>query len=79
MNLRNYLLSLSKAERAGFAERCGTSFAYLQQIGYGHRTCTPDIAINLERESKGVLRCEALYPPADWQFIRSTGRKRQRP
>jgi DNA-binding transcriptional regulator YdaS (Cro superfamily) len=72
MNLKTYLNSLPPHERQAFGERCGTSFAYLRQIGYHNRTCKIDMAINLERESGGVLLCETLCPLADWQFIRST-------
>lgn len=60
------------ADRAAFAERCGTSFDYLRQIAYGERTCRESIAINLERESLGALRCEVLRPDVDWAYLRSS-------
>lgn len=71
-SLIEYLNAIPPAERDGFATRCGTSFGYLRQVGYGNRACTEAMAINLERESGRVLLCEQLCPAADWAYIRST-------
>lgn len=70
--LLDYLNAIPVEAREPFASRCGTSFDYLRQIGYGNRTCTEKLAINLERESGRALLCEALCPGADWAFIRAT-------
>lgn len=72
MKLLDYLNAIPVEARDPFAKRCGTSFDYLRQIGYGNRPCTERIAINLERESGRILICEELCPDADWAFIRST-------
>lgn len=66
-----YLNALPVEVRGSFASRCGTSFDYLRQVGYGNRACTEKLAINLERESNRELVCEELCPETDWAFIRS--------
>ena len=71
MRLIDYLNAIPLDDRDTFAERCGTSFDYLRQIGYGNRACTEKLAINLERESNRILLCEVLCPDADWAYIRS--------
>ena len=77
MNLKNYLNSLPANERQAFGERCGTSFAYLRQIGYHNRPCSIAMAITLDRESGGILRCEDLCPDADWRVLRQAVQRLQ--
>jgi DNA-binding transcriptional regulator YdaS (Cro superfamily) len=72
MKLIDYLNALPVEARESFAARCGTSFDYLRQVGYGNRACTEKLAINLERESNRILICEQLCPDADWAFIRAS-------
>lgn len=72
MKLIDYLNAIPVEARASFAARCGTSFNYLRQVGYGNRPCPEKLAINLERESNRILLCEVLCPETDWAFIRST-------
>ena len=68
MTLIQYLNSLPVAKRDEFAQRCATSFEYLRQIGYGNRQCSPRIAVNLERETQGVITRKLLFPD-DWQQL----------
>lgn len=71
--LRDYLNSLPVPEQKLLADRCGTTVNYLRQIGYGNRACSAELAIDLERESRGCLLCEALVPSGvDWAYIRAT-------
>lgn len=72
MKLIDYLNAIPVEARDSFASRCGTSFNYLRQVGYGNRPCPEKLAINLERESNRILLCEELCPEVDWAFIRST-------
>lgn len=78
MKLIDYLNAIPVEARNSFAARCGTSFDYLRQIGYGNRPCTEKLAINLERESGRLLTCEELCPTTDWAFIRSTAAPHKR-
>ncbi|WP_232311058.1 transcriptional regulator [Herbaspirillum autotrophicum] len=68
MTLIQYLNSLPVAKRDEFAQRCATSFEYLRQIGYGNRQCSPRLAVNLERESRGAITRKILFPD-DWQQL----------
>lgn len=72
MELIEYLNAIPLEARDSFAERCGTSFDYLRQVGYGNRKCTEGLAMHLERESGKVLICEDLCPAADWSVVRGT-------
>lgn len=71
MTLREYLFGMALAEREDFARRCGTSARHLQNIVYG-KTCGETLAINIERESGGAVRCEDLRPDVDWAYLRGT-------
>jgi DNA-binding transcriptional regulator YdaS (Cro superfamily) len=70
--LQAYLNTLTPADQADFARRCGTTIGYLrkaiskgQRIGEG--TC-----IAIERESCRQIVCEDLREDVDWAFLRST-------
>lgn len=69
MTLQDYLNSLSPAEQAAFASRCGTSVAYLRQIAYGNRRCSEGLAISIDRESGRQVRMQALRPDVDWAHL----------
>lgn len=67
MDLKTYLLGLGVPEREGFAERCGTTRGHLQNVMYGHRPCSPELAVAIERESnKAVTRRDLRN---DWRAI----------
>jgi DNA-binding transcriptional regulator YdaS (Cro superfamily) len=76
MKLLDYLNDLPVAAQRLFAKRCGTSIGYLRQIGYGHRKCPAELAINIERESSRAVVCEELRPTADWLYIRAERRRK---
>jgi len=69
--LIDYINPLSLGEREDFADRCGTSLQHVKNIGYGKR-CGEKLAINIERESRGAVRCEWLRPDVDWAYLRGT-------
>lgn len=65
---------MSVSERAAFAVRCGTTFKHLQNVVYG-RPCAPELAIAIERESGGQVRCEGIRPDCSHLFgyLRQSG------
>lgn len=71
MDLKTYWLSLPVSERPGFATRCGTSLSHLKNVAYG-KLCGEALAIAIDRESGGVVRCESLRPDVDFPYLRST-------
>lgn len=68
--LKQYLKSMKKEDRAAFAERCGTTLGNLNQIMYGYTTCGAALAIAIDRESGGDVRCDDLHPAADFDYVR---------
>lgn len=68
----DYLRGLPVGERAGFAERCGTSVGYLRKAVSAKQQLGVDLCIRLERESGGALRCERLCPYLDWDYLRES-------
>jgi DNA-binding transcriptional regulator YdaS (Cro superfamily) len=70
MDLKEYLSKLD--DPAEFAERCDTSIGQLRHVAHGRRRSGEALAINIERESGGAIRCEDLRPDVDWGYLRST-------
>lgn len=64
-------------ERAAFAKRCGTTAEQLRQVAYGRR-CGEKLAILIERETAGAVRCEDLRPDVAWEVIRNTKPKKRK-
>lgn len=75
MDLKSYLSTMQMPEREAFAERCGTSYGHLRNVAYGSKTCAESLAINVDRESRGVVRCEDLRPDVDWAYLRAADRR----
>jgi len=71
MELKTFFMAMTIEERDAFAKRCGTSRQHITNISYG-RTCGEALAINIERESKGSVRCDDLRPDVDWAYLRGT-------
>ncbi|MFC4620812.1 transcriptional regulator [Comamonas nitrativorans] len=72
MELKNFIKTLTAEEREGFASRCGTTYAFLRNVVYGHRRAGESLCINIERESAGSVTCEELRPDVDWAYLRGT-------
>lgn len=72
MDLKLYLEGLSSEERETFAIACDSTVGHIKNVSYGYRTCAEKLAIAIERESGGKVRCEILRPDVDWQFLRNT-------
>lgn len=71
MDLKTYLMAMAMPERERFAARCGTTYGHLRNVAYG-KSCAESLAINIDRESGGVVRCEALRPDVDFAYLRTT-------
>lgn len=72
MDLRTYWQSLSPAQKADFAARCETTAPMLSQVAGGHRRAGESLAINIDRESNGVVPVESLRGDVDWAYLRGT-------
>lgn len=67
-----YLNALGKPERAVFCAACGTTERYLRKAVSVKQRIGPDLCINIDRETSGVVRCEDLRPDIDWAYMRGT-------
>ncbi len=68
MKLLPYLLSKTKPDRDAFAVLCGTTLGHITNIAYGMKSCGPELAVNIERESGGAVTRRELRP-RDWARI----------
>jgi DNA-binding transcriptional regulator YdaS (Cro superfamily) len=68
MDLKTHLSSLQVQERDELAVASGTTRGHLQNIVYGLRTCSPELAAMLERATGGVVTRQDLRPD-DWHLI----------
>lgn len=73
MELQQYLKELNSVALQDFARRCGTTPAHLKQVAGKHRRAGEYLCINIDRETRGKIKCETLRPDVDWAYIRSTG------
>ncbi|MCU0092239.1 helix-turn-helix domain-containing protein [Pseudomonas koreensis] len=70
MTLSEYLKTMDKEGLEALAALCGTSVGQLKQVAYGNRRASAGLAVSLDRETSGVIRCEALRPDIDWAYLR---------
>jgi DNA-binding transcriptional regulator YdaS (Cro superfamily) len=66
--LKSFIAAIPLSERQCFAERCGTTLAFLRNIVYGQRIAGEKLSVAIERESGGVVTRLDLRPD-DWHEI----------
>lgn len=71
MELKTYIKQLPKEERDPFAKRCGTSMGFLRLIAYKTKRCSPELAVEIDRESNGLVPYKELCPAPkfDWEYV----------
>ena len=63
MRLKDYLKG---KDRKKFAEQIGTTKNYLNLLVCNSRRPSPELALEIEKETKGAVTCmELLYPVTD--------------
>lgn len=67
MNLKTYFNNLPKQERLELAGKCSTSVGHILNVAYGYRSCSPGLAVSIEKETKGAVSRKDLR--SDWQEI----------
>lgn len=70
-SLRIYLNSLTLADQAAFAVRCGTSLGYLRKVLSTGGRLGAELCIRIERESSGSVLLEELRPDVEWGYLAS--------
>lgn len=68
--LKDFLLQMPVAKRRVFAKECGTTLGQLTQIYCGNRSCNPTLAIEIDKHSKGAVKCDVLCPNTDFNYLR---------
>lgn len=68
MKLIDHLKSMSRRERAEFADRCRTTLGHINNVAYGYKPCSPELAVSVEQESGGSVTRQELRP-TDWRRI----------
>ncbi len=80
MHLREYIKGWPKERLAEFATACKTTPGQLKQVAYNpKRRAGEALAIDMERESMGVVTCEEMRPDVDWAYLRSSSREAAKP
>lgn len=72
MTLLDFIKPLDKDALLAFATRCETTPGQLKQVAYGNRRANASLAIALDRETDGVIRCEDTRPDIDWAYLRNS-------
>lgn len=62
MTLAEYMKTLSPEQKESYAQRCGTTVAYLFQLSGGHSKASGPLARTLGAQSGGLVQLEALRP-----------------
>lgn len=75
MELKDYLRGLGSDEkREAFARSCGTTLNYLKLIAYNRngkgKRASASLAVEVDRESGGLVPVEVLRPDVDWDYVR---------
>ncbi len=60
--LRQYLKTLKPAEKIDFAARCGTSLNYLRKAISKGQIIGPELCVQIEKESSGIVSRQKLNP-----------------
>ncbi|MHB1267828.1 MAG: hypothetical protein ACYCY2_09550 [Acidithiobacillus ferriphilus] len=69
MDIQTFLKSLgNKQKRGAFSIRCGTTLGHLQNISYGLRPCSPQLAVAIEQQSGAAVTRKELLPDT-WHLI----------
>lgn len=61
-------------QRSEFAIRVNSTTGHLANVAYGVKPCAASLAVSIDRESKGSVRCETLCPEVDWPYLRRRSR-----
>jgi DNA-binding transcriptional regulator YdaS (Cro superfamily) len=73
----DYLMAMALSEREDFADGLNSSLEYLKQIGTGIRDPSIELAVRIEKATRGACSCEYLRPDLVdvWRYLRGRGSK----
>ena len=67
MDLKTYLFNLSVSERDQFARDCDSTLGHMQNVAYGYRTASVEMAVCIESVSKGKVTRVEMFPDSYWK------------
>ena len=67
-----FLNGLDKKARLRFCKQCGTTENYLRKAISTNQKLGGRLCIAIEKEARGLVRCEELRPDIDWAFLRGS-------
>ncbi len=62
MDLKTYFFALSNEDRDKFAADCKTTRGHMQNVAYGYREPSTELAVAIERESLSKVTRQELFP-----------------
>ena len=64
MDLKTYFFDtlLTPDDRDSFARKCGTTKGHMQNVAYGYRKPSPELAVAVERVSEKKVTRREMYP-----------------
>lgn len=76
--LVRFLNDMPTPAQGAFAADCGTTIGHLRQVAYGNRECRAEMAILIDKHSKGAVPMEYMAPSVDWTHVRISLTRRKR-
>jgi DNA-binding transcriptional regulator YdaS (Cro superfamily) len=70
MDLQQYFERQDAMSASKLARAVGVSPQFMSQLRVGWRRCPCGLAIDVEKATKGLVRCEDLVPEIDWGYLR---------
>lgn len=71
--LDEYMLNMGRGpskRKVDFLVRCRTSWNLLRQVARGQKRPSVTMCIQIERGTRGDVRCETLRPDVDWDYLK---------
>lgn len=66
MKLHDFWFSMPKEQREKFATDCKCSTGHMINVIYGYRRCSAELALKIERQSRGMVKKEVIAPHVEW-------------
>jgi hypothetical protein len=82
MDFKSYFFGMQPAARDDFAKKCETTVGHLQNVAYGFRDASTELAVLIEQHSKKQVRRVDLFPETfarKWPELAKPARKAKQP
>ena len=79
MEFKPYFFGLTPTEREAFAAKCETSVGHLQNVAYGFRPASAELAVLIERNSKKQVTRIDLFPERFQRIWPELARRKAKP